>query len=328
MNRVQKKCLFASAALHGLLVGIVFVGPAFLPRQPQPPNLPLLTVIPSKLIDEALYGGGNPNGRLPPPQPQVPQPTPPAPATEPAPVQPAPAPQPEPTPTPPAPEVKPPQPELRPPEPEPPAPKPQNRRPKEPADEAPAPDSKDAPIKTSPPKNAIKVNKEIVRQKPGEGTTAPKSPARAASPTPSRADSQARSRAAAQVESGVSSALDRLASKLSSGTSIEPFGPGGGGEVYANWFQAVQSIYDKAWRDPARPGDELPAVRVRGKGARNGKVLASDIVEDTGIRALDQSVKDALDRVSAQGLPRLPEGTSESERSFYINFISRKPSLG
>ena len=54
MNRLQKKCLFASLALHGLLLTIVIVGPAFLPRKPQPPNLPILTVIPSKLIDEAF----------------------------------------------------------------------------------------------------------------------------------------------------------------------------------------------------------------------------------------------------------------------------------
>jgi TonB family protein len=318
MNRLQKKCLVASVALHGLLAGIIVVGPAFLPHRPQPPNLPVITVIPSKLIDQAFYGGGDPNGRLPTPQPPVQQPTPPAPASEPAPVQPAPAPKAEPTPAPAETQVKPPRPAPVQPEPEPPAPKPQNRRAKEPATEAPPAESKEPTLKTTSPKSEIKVNPTIVHRKASEGTTAPKSPVRVESPTPNRADAQAQSQAVAQVRSGVSNVLDRLASNLSSGTSIEPFGPGGGGEVYANWFQVVQSIYDAAWRDPAEVTDELATVRVRVKVARDGTVLADEIVKRTGIRALDLSVQAALDAV--RHLPRLPDSAKESERTFNINF--------
>jgi len=314
MNRLQKKCLFASVALHGLLAGIIVVGPAFLPRKPQPPDLPILTVIPNKLIDEAFYGGGNPNGKLPVVQPPVQQPTAPAPAPEPAPVQPAPTTQPEPAP--------------RQPEPEPPAPKLESRRTKEPAADELKPPGKEADDKPAPSKSAIKVNPKLTRVKPGEGTSGAKLPVRGGSQTQSRAESQARSQAAARLQSGVSSVVDRLSSNLSSGTSIEPFGPGGGGEVYANWFQAVQSLYDAAWRSPAGGGDELPTVRVRVKVARNGTVLANDLVKPSGIRALDQSVQEALDRVRAQGLPALPDSATESERTFYINFISPKPGLG
>ena len=310
MNRLQKKCLFASVALHGLLAGVIVVGPAFLPRKPQPPNLPILTVIPNKLIDEAFYGGGNPNGRLPAVQPPVQQPTPPAPAPEPAPPQPTPAPQPEPAP---------------------PAPKAETPRKKEPAPPAEEvkPAGKEADDKPAPSKSAIKVSPDLTRRKPGEGTSSPKSPVRVGSPTQSRAEARAASQAAARLQSGVSSAVVRLFSNLSSGTSIEPFGPGGGGEVYANWYQAVMSLYDTAGLDPAQVTNELSTVRVKVTVARDGKVISDPIVKGSGIRALDQSVQEALDRVRAQGLPALPESATESERTFYINFdLHSKRKLG
>ena len=310
MNRLQKKCLFASVALHGLLAGVIVVGPAFLPRKPQPPNLPILTVIPNKLIDEAFYGGGNPNGRLPAVQPPVQQPTPPAPAPEPAPPQPTPAPQPEPAP---------------------PAPKAETPRKKEPAPPAEEvkPAGKEADDKPAPSKSAIKVSPDLTRRKPGEGTSSPKSPVRVGSPTQSRAEARAADQAAARLQSGVSSALVRLSSNLSSGTSIKPFGPGGGGEVYANWYQAVMSLYDTAWLDPAQVTNELSTVRVKVTVARDGKVISDPIVKRSGIRALDQSVQEALDRVRAQGLRALPESATESERTFYINFdLHSKRKLG
>ena len=120
---------------------------------------------------------------------------------------------------------------------------------------------------------------------------------------------------------------EALQGKLSSGTSIEPFGPGGGGEVYANWYQAVQSIYDAAWRDPADVTDELATVRVRVRVSRDGTVLADDIVKPSRIRALDESVREALDRV--RSLRPLPESAKESERTFYINFnLKLKRQLG
>jgi protein TonB len=76
MNRLQRKCLLASTTLHGLLVLILIVGPAFLGSTKRPPDLPLLEVIPSKLVDAALFGGGTPNAT--PPQAAPPQPEPPA----------------------------------------------------------------------------------------------------------------------------------------------------------------------------------------------------------------------------------------------------------
>src|SRR5438034_6631340 len=60
MTRQQRKCVLASAALHSLLFAILFLGPAFLsPSRKTAENLPLLTVIPARLIDQAASGGGS-----------------------------------------------------------------------------------------------------------------------------------------------------------------------------------------------------------------------------------------------------------------------------
>src|SRR5688572_24669818 len=61
MDRLQKKCLIASSGFHGLLLLTVLFGAAFVPNK-TPPPVESLTMVPSKLIDAALSGGGgNPN---------------------------------------------------------------------------------------------------------------------------------------------------------------------------------------------------------------------------------------------------------------------------
>ena len=64
-----KKCFVASTGFHLLLVVILVVGPAFLASKSKADDSPILDVIPTKLIDEAFSGGGNPNGTPPPPAP-------------------------------------------------------------------------------------------------------------------------------------------------------------------------------------------------------------------------------------------------------------------
>ncbi len=99
MSRLEKKCLIVSAALHLLLMLVLFVGPAFLVSKNQPNNLPVIDVIPSKLVDELLYGGGSPKAappprntvenRLPAPAQPKPLPSPPEPVASPPKPQPA-----------------------------------------------------------------------------------------------------------------------------------------------------------------------------------------------------------------------------------------------
>jgi TonB family protein len=94
MNRLQKKCVIATAGFHLLLLVILFVGPAFFNSKPKVDDTQDITVIPANLID-AAFNSGVKDPTLPAPTPIVtppqPQPTPPAPKQI---VQPAPAPQP------------------------------------------------------------------------------------------------------------------------------------------------------------------------------------------------------------------------------------------
>jgi TonB family protein len=96
MNRLQKKCVIATAGFHLLLLVILFVGPAFFNSKPKPDDSQVLDVIPANLIDAALNSGVR-AAQPPPPAPTPivtpPQPQPVPPAPKPV-VQPAPAPPP------------------------------------------------------------------------------------------------------------------------------------------------------------------------------------------------------------------------------------------
>ena len=54
MNRLQKKCVIATAGFHLLLLVILFVGPAFFWAREKPDDTPVLDVIPANLVDAAL----------------------------------------------------------------------------------------------------------------------------------------------------------------------------------------------------------------------------------------------------------------------------------
>jgi len=86
MNRLQKKCVIATAGFHLLLLAILIVGPAFFNQQPKPDNTQVLDVIPATLID-AAFSSGVRNATPPAPAPVVvppPQPAPPTPVVQPA----------------------------------------------------------------------------------------------------------------------------------------------------------------------------------------------------------------------------------------------------
>ncbi len=84
MNRLQKKCLIATAGFHLLLVLTIVFGAAFFTSHPKPDETELLTVIPANLIDAAFNSGVKAA------QPPAPQPTPTPPQPTPPPTPPAP----------------------------------------------------------------------------------------------------------------------------------------------------------------------------------------------------------------------------------------------
>lgn len=289
MDRLQKKCVIASAATHLLLVALLFISPAFVTPE-KPVTLPVLTFIPATLVDDPFSGGGTPTPPAPAPEPDKPEP----PAPEPEPVAPPPKSKPKPKPEP----KTEPEPEPAKPEPTRPAPpkKIELKKPEKPAEPE--------PKKVAPPKRTIvptftKSSDDSKKQRQEEARQA----------------EEARRQAAAEaVRQKLAQVQQRLAG-LSTSTSIEPLGPGGA--AYANYAQVVKSIYERAWIPPAELDDDLGSVKVELIIARSGRVVSAKIKRSSGNSALDRSVDRAL---QIREIPPFPEGTRDLQRVFIIDF--------
>lgn len=356
MSRLQKKCLIASVGAHVLLAGVLIVGVAFVGRHNEEDDVPpMMTLIPSRLVDALGSGGGNPNVTTPPA---------PAPQALPAPVLELPKPEQKPVvkpveqATPPEPQkvdpVKPdPKPELKPePKPEPKAEihKPQKKKNPEPnyeeiiaslkdVDETspkdkspkPAKPKKDAKSADSNPTQQPKRHEIIVNLNPVK-TTGP-SAAEVARVARQRAEAAAKQKAALdayrealeQRSSALSSVLNRLDKGLSTGTAIEM--PGPGGEAFANYGLYVRSMYDSAWSAPQDAPEDSAKVQIKVVIGRDGSIVSSEITRKSGNPALDKSVQRALN--SVRQFPPFPAESTDRERVFFINFdLKAKRQIG
>jgi TolA protein len=123
-------------------------------------------------------------------------------------------------------------------------------------------------------------------------------------------------------------AAEKITGGVSSGTAIKvPRGPGGGGVPYANFRQAVQSVYERAWIVPNGVTDNEATALVSVTIARDGRVVSAHIERSSGNREVDRSVQNALDRVKYAA--PLPEESKENERTVPINFnVRAKRGLG
>lgn len=297
MNRLQKKCLISAAGFHLLLLLILFVGPAFLSSHDKVNDMPLLDFIPSKLVDAPFSGGGTPNAKPPPPAP----PTPPAP-----------------------------QPQATPPDPTPPKTFLQKIFEPDPP--------KVEPIeKTDPEAFQLKKVSKPVSDKPTQKTTPDISLKRvkvkAKTPTTTtdtseadaRAEAKAQARAAAARQQAFSRSLQTLRNNLSTGTDVTV--PGPGGAAYANYAQVVKSVYTQAWNAPDDVADDEATTKVKVVIARDGTVVSANIIGRSGSAPVDRSVQETLRRV--QFVAPFPEGATDAERSFTINFnLKAKRSIG
>ena len=186
MNRLQKKCLIATAGSHLLLVVILLVGPGFFTAKSKPDDIQVLTVIPD-VLNDTPFSSGVKNAPLPPPTPIVKPPAP------------------QPVPTPPQPVVKPVEP-VRQPEPEP---------VKE--VEKPTPDAVEPLPKPKPPTHEVKISlTPVVRQVP----------LKTPDNTAAENEAKAAARAAKRRAAAIASAAQAIKANSSSATTVEMPGTG------------------------------------------------------------------------------------------------------
>jgi len=249
MNRLQKKCVLATAGVHLLLLVILLVGPAFFQPRPKADDLHVLDIIPANLID-APFTSGVRNAQPPPPvaQPEPPPPTPP-------------------------PTVMP-------------------RTP------APAPEKIVKPEAVKPPPAPDQQHKIEPNLKPAV-RTAPKN---------DHTDSQ-RARA-------LRNAIRNLRRNFSPSTTVDM--PGNSSVAYANYADAVKSVYDQAWTLPDAIAGDNENVKASVTIASDGAVISARIIEPSGDGALDASVQRTLERVTF--IAPFPEGTADKQRTYTINF--------
>jgi protein TonB len=256
MNRLQKKCVLATAGVHLLLLVTLLCSGFFKPR-PKDDDLQVLDVIPANLIDAPFTSGvrnAQPPAPTPVETPPTPQPTPPAP---------------QPVVTPPT---------LT------------ERLEKMFTPEPPKP----APDKVQPHK--IQINTQRVTR------TASKS-------APDDAAKRARA---------LRKAIQSLKHNLSSSTTIDM--PGNSSAAYANYADAVKSVYDQAWAQVPLDtvANENEIVKVRVTIASDGTVISARIIESSGDAALDASVQKTIERVTF--IAPFPEGTTDQQRPYTIGF--------
>jgi len=259
MNRLQKKCLIATAGCHLLLVLVIVFGAAFFSHRDEPDDATLLTVIPSNLID-AAFNSGVKAAQPPAPQPMV---------------------QPQPTPTPPTPAVVTP--------PTPPAPTFVQRveklftpeTPKLPPDDL-TPVEK--PTEPKPHKINVDLTKLVVRSVPK------------VSPDTSEADAREAAKEAKRRAKAIAKAAQAIKEQSSSATTVEM--PGTSSVSYANYASVVKSVYDQAWTPPDDMAGDDANTKVSVTIGSDGTVISSHIIEKSGDERVDASVQRALDRVN------------------------------
>jgi TonB family protein len=285
MDRLSKKCVIGSACLHGTLLLVLAVGPAFLGSSEKVDPIEPINFIPYKTINENLTGGGNPNAPITPPRPSPPAPKPPQAA-----VKPEPKPEPEPP---------------RPKTPEPPA------KPTERPISKPDPESLEGPSKP---------HKPAADHKPVANLTEVKRPRNPKSPATSDPESQATNAANAQKQKSdqIMSSVERIQDGASRGVSIELRGPGGGGIPYAGFNQALISAYMRAWLVPTEAAEKGAKVTAVITLSRDGRVIESHISSPSGDSDLDNSVQRALYQV--QSVAPFPDGTKDTRKTFWLEF--------
>jgi TonB family protein len=300
MNRLQKKCIVASSAFHGLLVGILLFGAALMPSPDEKAFKPL-TVYSADAVSAALSSGGSPDARV--------VPTPPAPTP--------PNPQPEIPPTP-KPQAQPIKQEVQPPEP----PKPPRETPKKQVERAEPPKTEKVPKpkKLKPePKEVVEASKQphkIVLDKTTSKMAVRKSDDREKMAQEAAANAAADARRKAVRE--VASAYRNISQNLSSSTVFMEPGNGQPGVLSVNYRDLIASKYYNAWVAPADLDDATPIVTASVTIDRNGNVKSARIITPSGNHSMDRSILRVLDTVTF--FEPFPASIKEQEMTVTVKF--------
>ena len=117
----------------------------------------------------------------------------------------------------------------------------------------------------------------------------------------------------------IKNAIRNLKKGFAPGTTIEM--PGNSSVAYANYAQAVKSVYDQAWTLPAEIANSDETTKVSVSIASDGTVISAHIVTPSGDAKVDASVQRTLERVTF--IAPFPEGAVEKERTYIIYFNPR-----
>ena len=328
----NSRYLLTSVGIHAAAVGLLVFAPALSSRTVQDTPSPILEIIPDnlRLTDGNTIGGGNPNAQPPkggpqlsaPPQPPVQEPPPPTPPPTPPPKTPPPEPSKAQEPPPETPKA-----ELLPPKTPPKknlateiqrstpnAPKAQDVDPTLSTQKQKSSKS-DFQLAEAPKKRS---KKDIDAERKASEAAAAAEEAREAREHQARvaAAREAWNRAQQARADAVRGVASNLGKNLSGSTSFEM--PGPGGAAYAPYGSYLMAFYKLRWKKPTTLNVDHGEVEAEITVQRNGRVSAFRLVKPSGMRALDDSVREVLDR--NRDLRPLPEGTTDSERRITIRF--------
>jgi len=324
----NSRYLLTSVGIHAAAVGLLVFAPALSSRAVQDTPSPIREIIPDnlRLTDGNTIGGGNPNAQPPkggpqlsaPPQPPVQEPPPPTPPPKTPPPEPSKAQEPPPE----APKA-----ELLPPKTPPKknlateiqrstpnAPKAQDVDPTLSTQKQKSSKS-DFQLAEAPKKRS---KKDIDAERKASEAAAAAEEAREAREHQARvaAAREAWNRAQQARADAVRGVASNLGKNLSGSTSFEM--PGPGGAAYAPYGSYLMAFYKLRWKKPTTLNVDHGEVEAEITVQRNGRVSAFRLVKPSGMRALDDSVREVLDR--NRDLRPLPEGTTDPERRITIRF--------
>jgi len=291
MTRLQKKCLFFSLGLHGLLTVILFASAGF-SSNPPPMDLQVLTMIPANIVDKAGSGGGTPVVNLTPQPPAQPKPQPQS--------QPLPPAQPQTVKTEKAERVQ----IAAPPE------------HKETIRPLPVPDdTKELTLesKPKPPKPSSRHEIHPTYTEASDAKSVKKTAKSPSSTSPARSEA----RRLKEIENSLAALASNVRSSGSPNTIVDVEGIGGGA-AFANYRDVVFSFYYRAWITPDNAASRLSSADAKVTIARDGRIISAELVRSSDDRALDKSVERALREVTK--LPPFPASTEDTQRTFVIRF--------